>query len=471
MLSVIIPIYNERHTLREILRRVCLVDIPKQIILVDDASTDGTRRTLQTMEKDISDWTNRYPKNKFLFVYQPRNRGKGAAIREGISRATEPFTIIQDADLEYDPNEYPKLLEPLLRGQADVVYGSRFSGTHRRVLFFWHSLGNKFLTFLSNAFSNLNLSDMETCYKVFRTDIIKGIPLRSERFGFEPEITSKIAKLGCRIFEVPIDYYGRTYAQGKKIGLKDAFQALYVILKYWLIDDLYTTESAGLRTLRIMEGAGKYNDWLFKQCEPYLGNRVLEMGSGIGNITNFLLDKDLVFATDISDSHVKELEREFGHFPNVRVVQLDMSDPATKVGIKDKIDTIISMNVLEHIENDGQALKNCHELLPKGGKLVLLVPAHQSLYCNMDRNIEHKRRYDLKPLQKQLEDVGFKIQMGHHLNVLGAIGWFVNGRLLRRQIVPSRQLRLFDFFVRFLAYEKRFKPSFGLSILIVAEKI
>lgn len=471
MLSVIMPVYNERHSIREIIRRVCLVKIPKQIVIIDDCSTDGTRQILQSFEKGSDKWLKDYPGNRFTFVYQPFNQGKGAAIRAGIGHAREMITIIQDADLEYDPNDYPKVLEPIIKGQADVVYGSRFSGTHRRVLFFWHSVGNKFLTFLSNVFTNLNLTDMETGYKAFRTVLIQGIPLRSNRFGFEPEITAKVAKLGCRIFEVPIDYYGRTYAQGKKIGLKDAFQALYVILKYWLIDDLYTVESAGVRTLRIMEGAGKYNDWLFKQCEPYIGDRVLEMGSGVGNITSFLVDRDHVLATDVADSHLRELERQFGGFSNVKVSRLDFNDPkAADSFIEKDFDTVLSMNVLEHVENDGTALKVCHGILRPGGRLVLLVPAHNALYCDMDKNIEHYRRYDMGSLSRSVQEAGFKIVHRRHLNMLGALGWFVNGKVLRRQLIPSRQLRLFDFIIKLLALEKWIQPPFGLSILLVAEK-
>ena len=329
MLSVIIPVYNERRTISEVIRRVCAVDLSKQLVIVDDASTDGTRQILEALQKDASGYLQAYPDNRFTFVFQPRNRGKGAAIRAGIPHAQEPITIIQDGDLEYDPADYPQLLEPILQDRADVVYGSRFAGVNRRVLFFWHSVGNRLLTLMSNVFTNLNLTDMETGYKVFRTELLKGIPLRSERFGFEPEITAKVAKLGCRIYEVPIDYHGRTYAEGKKIGLKDALQAFYVILKYWLVEDLYEKSTAGVRALRIMEGAGEYNSWLFEQCEPHLGKRVLEMGSGVGNITNFLLDRERVVATDVLEPHLRELDREFGNFPNVRVARLDFNDPAS----------------------------------------------------------------------------------------------------------------------------------------------
>ena len=472
MLSVIMPVYNERQTVREAIRRVCAVDMPKQIVIVDDGSTDGTREILEALEKNAGELLGTYPDNRLSFVFQPENRGKGAAIRAAIPHVDEPITIIQDADLEYDPADYPHLMEPILKGRADVVYGSRFSGTHRRVLFFWHAVGNRLLTLISNVFSNLNLTDMETGYKVFRSDVLKGIPIRSDGFGFEPEITAKVAKLGCRIYEVPVDYHGRTYPEGKKIGLKDAFAALFVILKYWIVEDLYDKNAAGLRTLRIMEGAGHYNSWLFKQCEPHLGKRVLEMGSGVGNITSFLLDRERLLATDVSDGHLRELEREFGAFPNVRVAKLDFNDDRSVQAIarSENVDTVLSMNVLEHVERDRRALQGCFDVLEKGGRLVLLVPAHSALYSDMDRNIEHFRRYDLGSLRKMVAEVGFHLVHERHLNMLGAIGWFVNGRILRRQLIPSRQLRIFDFAIKLLALEKLFRPPFGLSILLVAEK-
>ena len=233
VLSVVIPCYNERKTLHEILRRVRAVPIPKQIIIVDDCSKDGTRDILRGMEGKSDD---------LKVVYHEVNQGKGAALRTGFQHATGDVVIIQDADLEYDPSQYPQLIQPIVDGQADVVYGSRFSGESHRVLYFWHSMGNKFLTLLSNMFTNLNLTDMEVCYKVFRREIIQSIPLKSDRFGFEPEVTAKVARFmmkgedgkdrRCRIYEIPVSYHGRTYSEGKHIGWKDGFQALYCIINY-----------------------------------------------------------------------------------------------------------------------------------------------------------------------------------------------------------------------------------------------
>ena len=226
-LSIIIPCYNEKSTIREVVDAVLAAPYDdKEIIIVDDCSKDGTKEVLL---EEIEPLVHQ-------ILFHKVNQGKGAALRTGIQAATGDIVLIQDADLEYDPQEYPNLVEPILRNKADVVYGSRFMGSQpHRVLYFWHSVGNMVLTVLSNMFTNLNLTDMETCYKVFRREIIQGISIQENRFGFEPEITAKIAKLECRIFEVGISYYGRTYKEGKKIGWKDGFRAIYCIIKYNLL--------------------------------------------------------------------------------------------------------------------------------------------------------------------------------------------------------------------------------------------
>ncbi|MBS1819482.1 MAG: glycosyltransferase family 2 protein [Acidobacteria bacterium] len=222
-LSVVIPVYNEAATITSLIERVRAVDIPKEIIVVDDCSTDGTANVLRSLP----------PSSDLTLRFHSVNRGKGAALRTGFQAATGDVVVVQDADLEYDPQEYHKLLAPIADGRADVVYGSRFAGGEcHRVLYFWHSIGNRVLTLLSNAFTNLNLTDMETCYKMFRREIIQSISLEEDRFGFEPEVTAKLANMRCRIYEVGISYSGRTYEEGKKIGWKDGVRAVWCILKY-----------------------------------------------------------------------------------------------------------------------------------------------------------------------------------------------------------------------------------------------
>jgi len=221
-LSVVIPVYNEKTTIMEVLERVRCADFPKEIIIVDDCSTDGTREILQALPTSVD----------LKIILLTRNSGKGAALRSGFAAVSGDIVVIQDADLEYDPAEYGNLIQPILANKADVVFGSRFLGGPHRVLLFWHSVGNWVLTTLSNMLTDLNLTDMETCYKVFKAEIIKSITLREKRFGFEPEITAKVARTGCRIYEVGISYTGRTYSEGKKINWKDGVRALWCIVKY-----------------------------------------------------------------------------------------------------------------------------------------------------------------------------------------------------------------------------------------------
>jgi len=234
-LSVLIPVYNEERTVEEVVRRVCDFQTSKEIILVDDGSQDQSRKILSRLQEE--NIRAKDPLNQIKVFFQPFNQGKGAALKAALSHVTGDIVIVQDADLEYDPKDYPSLLAPIQAGQADVVYGTRFAGGGaHRVHFFWHSMGNRVLTLLSNMLTNLNLTDMEVGYKVFRAEVLKGIELKSKRFGFEPEITVKLAKKGCRFYEVPISYHGRTYEEGKKITWKDGVAALYCMIRFRLAD-------------------------------------------------------------------------------------------------------------------------------------------------------------------------------------------------------------------------------------------
>src|SRR5579859_3643547 len=276
-LSILIPLYNEEEFVAALLARVLEAPLPegmgRELIVVDDASVDGSREIAE-------DFAARYPGTVRL-VRHSRNLGKGAAIRTAVEHATGEFCIIQDSDLEYDPREYPRLLKPLMEGVADVVYGSRFMAMgERRVLYFWHAVGNRMLTTLCNIFADVNLTDMETCYKVFRTSLIQSIPIRSNRFGIEPEITIKLAQRQARIYETPISYHGRTYEEGKKIGFKDAVQAWWIILKTGLTRDIY--KDSGPETLEALSAAPRFNQWMADTIRPYLGNQIMEIGAGIG---------------------------------------------------------------------------------------------------------------------------------------------------------------------------------------------
>src|SRR5271168_3137397 len=317
--------------------------VARELIIVDDCSTDGTFDILQRLVAEDC--------RIHLFRHE-KNQGKGASVREAIQHAAGDFCLVQDADLEYDAADYPKLLRPLLDGRADAVFGSRYLPAEQtRILPFWHSMMNKSLTFVSNMFCNLSLTDMETCYKVFRTDLLKSIPIRSDRFGFEPEITLKSAKRKLRIYEVPISYHGRTYEEGKKIGWRDGVKALGVILHFWLIDDLYV-EPYGRAFLNTLTGTPQYVRWLTDTIRPHLGDNILEIGAGIGNIAGRLMARRLLYVAGEKDPlYLHALRNRFLRTPNVTVRQMDPECASDFEGLDETFDTVLCVNVLEYVED------------------------------------------------------------------------------------------------------------------------
>lgn len=474
-LSVVIPAYNERPTIAELVRRVAAAPYEKEIIIIDDGSTDGTVGELLAFGVEPG-----MPPVRFVdaggagsdirLIARGVNRGKGAAVRDGIAAATGDVILIQDADLEYDPVDYPRLLEPILDGRADVVYGSRFAGSPRRVLLFWHALGNHLLTFLSNMLTNLNLTDMETCYKVFRAEVIKGVPLRSRRFGIEPEITAKVARLRARIYEVPISYAGRSYQEGKKIGWRDGVAAIWTILKYAIVDDTTSADDAGFLTLRRMEALHGYNAWVGELIEPHLGESVLEVGAGIGNMTRLIGRRHRVVATDVDQRYLDHLRRLFASDSRVEVATFDLEAEGIPVEGA-PFDSVVCLNVLEHIEDDVAALRRLREQLRPGGRVVLVVPALKALYGEMDRAIHHHRRYERTELAERVRAAGFEIDHLSTYNALGIPGWFLNGRILARRSVPGVQARLNSLLVPLLRLERRLGLPWGLSLLVVGRRV
>ena len=465
-ISILVPLYNEEEFVATLLERVIAAPLPegfqREIIVADDASTDASVEEVEATQA-------RFP-GVIRLLRTARNQGKGAALRRAIAEASGEFSIIQDADLEYNPNEYLKLLAPLVDGRADAVFGSRFmSSGERRVLYFWHSLANHLLTGMCNVFADLNLTDMETCYKAFRTSLLKSIPIRSQRFGFEPEIAIKLAKRQARIYETPISYNGRTYEEGKKIGLKDAFEAFWVILKTALSRDIYLDKDKDI--LDAFASAPNFNRWMADTIRPYVGKNVLEIGAGMGNLTRQLLPgRKRYVATDIDREHLERLSNRLSHRPHLQIAELNAAVPDNHAPFQGQMDTVICLNVLEHIEDDLEALRNIRCMLQDGGRAVILVPSGQSIFNSLDEELGHFRRYSEDQLRERMAAAGFDVETVLHFNRASRPGWWLNGTILKRRTISRLQLRNFDRMVWLLRRVDAYLPWSQTSIIGIGRR-
>ena len=467
VLTIIIPVFNERQLIEELLTQVLAVSAPGigrlEIIVVDDGSTDGTTAIARRFAAQHPD--------RVQFIAKARNEGKGSAVRTGIDAATSDLIAIQDADLEYDPRDLAALVRPFLEDGADVVYGSRFAaGSRRRVLYFRHTIGNRILTFLSNMFTDLNLTDVETCYKMFRASLLKSIPIRSNDFAIEVEITAKIAKRDCQVFEVPISYRGRTYREGKKINWRDGIKALVTIVRFWLIDDLYRADEVGHRALNLLERTPRFNRWFADAVRPWVGDRVLEIGAGIGNITQYLIPRVRYVASDINESYLRYLQNMQAAKPYLRVDRVDPEVPSSFDPHEAAFDTVVCLNVLEHVEDPMVALRNIARALEPGGRAVIYVPQGPGLYSPLDEGLGHRCRYDRLALTQELEASGFTVEHLQDFNRVSMPIWWWNGRITGRRDFSRWQLKLFDLLMPLFRLVDRFLPWPGLGLIVVARK-
>lgn len=468
-LSVVVPVYNEQYLLEESLKRLEVLAQSQwlervRVIVVNDASKDKTGEALKRFQEGLGQ--SGLSRFEWIFVEHEKNQGKGAAIRTGLQHVDTDLVVIHDADLEYHPYDLLKMLPLFATEEADAVYGSRFlASEYRRVLFFRHSLGNRLLTLLTNIVTDLNLTDMETCYKMVRADLLKSIPLESNRFGFEPEITIKLAKRDARIFEMPIRYSGRTYAEGKKITWKDGVHALGALLKYGISDRIYIADEHGSEILARLNRAPRFTKWMADAIRPYLGDRVLEIGAGIGNLTANLVPRTVYWASDINPHYLDRLQRLKPSRPYLQVHYTDASAGDTYPA--EQFDTVICLNVVEHLEDDLGALRNIRASLEKDGRAIILVPNGPGLFGTLDSALGHYRRYTRPQLQEVCERAGFRVEKVLKFNRIGAPGWWWNGRVLRRKTFGFWQVKLLNSLLLFFRPIDRFLPFPHLSWIMI----
>ena len=462
-LSILVAAYNEEETLAVCMDAVCAAPLPagleREVIIVDDGSRDRTWQVAQQIAAE-------HPEVRVF--QQPQNQGKGAALRRAIQEMTGDLTIFQDADLEYDPSDYPRMLRPILQGRADVVFGSRFTGEERKVLYFWHTLANRFLTLLSNMLNDTNFTDMETCYKAFTAEALKAIPLESNRFGIEPELAAKVARNRLRMYEIPISYNGRRYDEGKKITWRDGLAALWFIFKYRFSSNY---SDSGKVTLDALDQAPQFNEWMYESVKPWLGQRVAELGVGRGNLSKFIRRHEQVLLTDYRLDYLTDLQRKWVEKSNVRIGKLDMTERSDYEQLREfGPDSVVFLNVLEHLEDDRAVIKNLFETVPEGCRLVVLVPYNMKLYSEFDRALGHFRRYSRGELEDKMRGAGFEVERQFFFNKVGVFAWYIANTLSGQKALKPWQLRLYGLLTPIFRVLDHILPTSGLSTVVVAHK-
>lgn len=463
LLSVLVVFSNERWKISDVVSRVlnAPVDTRLELIAVDDGSADGTSIELERLAAS---------EPRMKVVRHDRVRGRGAAIRTGIECISGEIALIQDADLEYDPANYQELIAPILQGSADVVFGSRYAADSRRVHSFRNQQLNRALTTVSNLLTDLNLSDMVTCHKAFRADVLKQLRLSSSSNTIEAELTCRLAQWGARVFEVPIEYHGHSFFEGKKIRLTDGLRTLARMLKTRFVDPKFT-EHTGLYVLKAMERANSYNRWVLSRCRKFLGHRLLEAGAGIGNLSTQLLNRERLVLVDYDELYVERLRARFGHRSTVKVLQADLTN-ADCVGAwqSEAIDTIVCSNVLEHLEPDEQVLQTFHETLVPGGHCLIVVPAVAALHNGLDEDLGHYRRYTSEELRRKFDAAGFEVVYEDQFCKVGSVAWWFNGSILKRRHLSPFQMRMFDRLWPLLSVFDRVLPWPGMSLAMVGRR-
>ena len=472
-LSVIVPAYNEQFLVEASLARLeVLGESPLleqiKVIVVDDGSSDGTADAIARFRESRE--SRGRPKFSWIWVRHEKNSGKGAAIRTGLTHVDTELVVIHDADLEYHPGDLLKMVEVFLYEDADAVFGSRFmSGGYKRALFFRHALGNKLLTFLCDLVCDLNLTDMETCYKMVRADLLKSIPLESSTFDVEPELAIKLAKRGSRIFEVPISYSGRTYGEGKKIKWNDGVRALWAILRYAASDRIYTEDESGGEILERLNRAPRFTRWMADVIRPYVGDRVLEIGAGTGNMSVHLMPRSVYWATDVNAHYLDYLVTLRATRPYMRVAYTDAMEAET-FPAGQSFDTVVCLNVSSTSRTISALCEIFGTRLSDGGRAIILVPFGPGLYGSLDEVLGHFRRYTREQLVGVAEQAGFHVEQVLKFNRPGVVAWWLNGRILHRRTFGLGQIRMLNLLTPIFRLVDSWLPLPPLSIIAILRK-
>ena len=495
-LTVLVPVFDEQHLVATSLARLeVLSSSPHlarvQVVVIDDSSRDRTAGVLRAFAAErgieLAPALPSAPRGatapaatllgggthggiEWLFLQHDRNGGKGAAVRSALVHATCEITVIHDADLEYHPRDLLRFARIFVEDGADAVFGSRFAGGEaRRALLFRHELGNRLLTFLTNLITNVNLTDMETCYKAVRTSLLRSIPIVSNDFRMEPELTIKLAKREARIFEVPISYSGRTYQEGKKIGWRDGFRALGAMLRFWLSDEIYADDEHGSQILGRLSRAPRFNTWMADFIRPFCGRRLLEIGSGTGNLTRRLVPRDAYVASDVNPLYLQTLRSLQNDRPYLDVTLTDVTQGDSFPTVPGGFDTAVCLNVIEHVDDDVGALANLRRVLAPGGRAIVLVPRGPGLFGTLDEVLGHKRRYTEDSLRKLARDAGFETRQVLSFNRVGTPAWWLNGKLLRRRHFGLLQIVVLNALTPIFRIVDRVLPFPPLSLIAILE--
>lgn len=447
-LSILIPVYNDAYSVAAVLQRIITAPmsyfesehLEVDLIVVDDGSTDCSHGAVKAFSRE-------HPEVSLQLITQPVNSGRGVAIRTAIEHADSDFCLIQDAGFEYDPADYPKLLAPLLSDEADVVLGSRFiCSSQRRPLAFWQAAANRAISVFAGMVANLDLSDVQTGYKAFRTSLAQSVPLHSKRYNLDSEIVIQFAKRHARFVEVPITYRGRTQEEGSKVDMRGTLFALGSILRAWVFSGAHTDPAADM--LIAMSRAKHFNRWVADTLAPSIEGEVLELGAGIGNLTVLLSTRARRYiAADTDEEHLFELRSRTANRPNVTLALCDLERAADIAALRQSVDTVICLNALERVDDDVTALRNMCQCLRPGGIAIILVPQGEPAFGKAGQAWRQKRHYSRDELEQKLCEAGFMVQQITGFNRAAWPGWDLNSRLPRRRTLSRLQLHLFDLLV------------------------